>query len=160
MAPPAQEKKKKSVLAKALALNSKPTEESFPELPTVLIWFRFLLAVTYGTFLGMKDIRSGAMILQSLNLVAFVPVVYCRLYLGTGADVFPSEIIFSGLFPAVCLSLLIWIYFFTAQHEADEAKLVELLLVTPSVDEGEAANVLSQEPATTEAEIPVEEPEF
>jgi hypothetical protein len=33
------------ILKKALAINSKPTEESFPELPDVLIWARFVIGL-------------------------------------------------------------------------------------------------------------------
>lgn len=84
--------KVKEVLKKAFAINSKPTEESFPELPDVLVWFRFILAVAYGTYLGLSGARSGVMPLQALNLICFVPLMYCRLYLGIDSETFASQV--------------------------------------------------------------------
>jgi hypothetical protein len=119
----------KKVLKKALALNSKPTEESFPELPDVLLWFRFVLGVACGTYFGLKGIRSGTMPLQALNLICFVPLIYARVFLGAPAEVFPSQVLFSGTFQAVALCLLIWIYLFTAEHAEQEVKMVALLVL-------------------------------
>lgn len=118
------------VLKKALTFNLKPTEESFPELPTVLIWFRFFLGIAYGIFVGSQLRHSVVGLLQSLNILTFVPVMYCKLYLGVDSNVFSNQLIFCGLHNAVALSLLIWIYFFTAAHEAQENQLTALLLTT------------------------------
>ena len=147
----------KSVLKKALALNSKPTEESFPELPEVLVWLRFLLAVAYGAFLGIKDVRSGTMPLQALNLIAFVPVMYCRFYLGAGAEVFPTQVIFSGLFNALALCVLIWLYYFTLHHEEEEAKLSSFLVFT---SEDLEPSPLEDAGGAAQTDAPVDEPEF
>jgi hypothetical protein len=118
----------RSTARQALSFQSRPTEESFPDLPTVLIWIRFLLAAAYGSFLGLSGVRSGTMLLHNLNLIAFVPIMYCRLYLGTEGDAFGSQILFSGLVQALALSLLCWIYFYTALHEGGETKLASLLV--------------------------------
>ena len=126
----------KEVLKKALAMNSKPTEESFPELPEVLIWQRFLFGVLYGFYLGLNGVRSGVMPLQALNLICFVPLVYVRLFLGADSETFVSQALFSGTFQAVAICLLIWIYFFTADHPDDEAKLSTLLASVAAPDEG------------------------
>lgn len=136
-----------TVCRKALAFHSQPTEETFPELPEVLVWFRFVLAVTYGLYLGWSGVRSSIYILQALNLITFVPVLYCRLYLGmndfTGASSsssssFGSQIVFAGTVNALALTLLLWIYFFTAQHDDDERTLTSLL-VTAVSNENDAA---------------------
>ena len=132
----------KEILKKALTFNLAPTEESFPELPEVLVWMRFFIAIFYGVFLGLKQVVSGTMPLQALNLICFVPVMYCRLYLGVSADTFNTEVIFSGTFNAVALCILIWIYYFTAEHSEDEAKMVTLLVsVAASQDDGTAAGL-------------------
>jgi len=115
-------------MSKAFAMGSKPTPETFPELPDVLVWFRFFLAIAYGTYLGVNGVMSNVMPLQALNLICFVPLIYARFYLGVEAEVFATEVIFSGLLNAIALSVLIWIYWFTMQHEAEEAGMAAFLL--------------------------------
>jgi hypothetical protein len=140
------------ILKKALAINSKPTEESFPELPDVLIWARFVIGLFFGFYYGLKDARGGVLPLQVLNLVCFVPVLYCRLYLGLESNVYASNLIFAGTFQAVALFLLIWLYFYTRNHGQEEANLVKLLLNTTVAATND---VLDQ--AT---KVIVDEPEF
>ena len=41
--PEETEKTEKTVLQKFLAINSKPTAETFPELPDALVWREFLI---------------------------------------------------------------------------------------------------------------------
>ena len=142
-------------------MNSKPTEESFPELPDFLVFLRFVFAVAYGVFIGMKGVRSGVMVLQGLNVIAFVPVMYCRFFLFVEQGQFDTQIIFSGTFNALALFLLIWIYFFTAEHVEDEARLAALLIsasipdgeATPDLTVSDSGNVVQDVP-------PLEEPEF
>jgi hypothetical protein len=117
-------------IRKMIAINSKPTEASFPELPSVLIWMRAILAIAYGWYLGTHNIRSGVLVINMLNLVAFIPVMYCRLYLNVqSTDQYSSSILFSGLFQAMALALLVWIYCFTSQHEETELKLSNFLIL-------------------------------
>lgn len=120
-------KKISAIAQKAMAVNSQPTEGTFPELPKVLVWMRFVIGVAYGLYLGMNNVRSGVMILQAANLIVFLPLMYVRFYLGVGQDHFASATFFSGTFNALALWLLIWIYMFTAQHEADEALIAKAL---------------------------------
>lgn len=145
------------VARKAIAFNSQPTEESFPELPTVLIWIRFLLATAYGCMLGYRSMRSLVMLLHTLNLVAFVPVMYCRMYLRISEDTFPLKIIFSGLFQAVALALLLWIYGFTAANEAHIETLTKLLVNGPVIsntNEADSTGAFSDsEPLVVEDEF-------
>jgi hypothetical protein len=117
----------KGILSKAMTANLQPTEESFPEFRKVLIWMRFFLAVAYGTFLGVYDIHSPVMLLHSLNLISFIPVMYAKMYMGVHGDSFGTDIIFAGTLNAVALALLIWIAIFTYNHEKDLAQFTSLL---------------------------------
>jgi len=145
-------KRIKVVVQKALAINSQPTEESFPELPEVLIWFRFVLGLSYGLFLGLKDLRSGTIILQGLNFIVFVPMVYARFYLGADQEIWGAKLVFAGTFHAMALCMLIWIYLYTAQHEEEEGLLAAMLAMR--ADEESADKIVE-----TEANAP-EESEF
>jgi len=135
-----------TVLRKALAFNSQPSENSFPELPDVLVWVRFGLAAAYGYFAGTRGVRSGILPLQAFNLIVFVPVVYCRLYLMAPAGVFPGKTVFAGSFQALALFLLIWIYFYTLLHEDDEMKLAAMLVNSSAGSVDEAASAATQDP--------------
>jgi len=140
-------KKLPALFKKAVAINSQPTEETFPELPTIIIWMRFVLGAAFGTYVGLKGIKSGAIALQALNLVAFLPFVYCRMYLGTEGDAFGTSILFAGTMQAVALALLLWIYFYTAQMEEQELKFMDLLIPPEDlmVDGGVPADVVVEE---------------
>ena len=127
------------VLQKALAINSQPTEQTFPELPYVIIWMRFVIAVVYGTVLGIRNVRGSVMILNIVNLITFIPYMYCRFYLNvTSMESYSQQPLFYvGLLPAVALALLIWIYFFTLHHEMEIELLTKFILsnatTTPSI---------------------------
>mmetsp|Transcript_16742 Transcript_16742/g.40807 ORF Transcript_16742/g.40807 Transcript_16742/m.40807 type:complete len:149 (+) Transcript_16742:100-546(+) len=122
------EKSEKTVLQKLLAVNSKPTKETFPELPDALIWLRAGLAVAYGCWLGMSTMASeGAGLLMGINLITFVPFIFCSTYLGANTDSYGSQILTSGTFNALALLLLIWIWFYTAEHENEENAIVAAL---------------------------------
>jgi hypothetical protein len=71
------ETKGPSVLQKFFALNSKPTHDTFPELPDAIVWMRFVLALCYGAWLGIANQRGGSGVLFGLNCVTFVPILYC-----------------------------------------------------------------------------------
>ena len=122
--------KLKVVLQKALTINSQPTEATFPELPYVIIWMRFIIAVIYGTTLGIRNIRGSIMILNTINLVTFIPYMYCRFYLNviTMEQYSSHQLLFVGVLPAVALALLIWIYYFTLHHEMEMELLTKLIL--------------------------------
>jgi len=128
-----------STLRKAAAFGSRPTEEDFPELPDVLVWMRCLLGLAYGVFLGYNGTRSGSVPLQALNLVTFVPVMYCRMYLAAPSETFPGKTIFSGTFNALALCMLVWIYCFTAEHEEEGQRIASVLLAAASNSDSDAA---------------------
>lgn len=134
-------KKLRETLKKAVAINSKPTTETFPELPQVLIWIRFVLGAAYGTYMGLQGVKGGARLLQAVNLIGFLPYIYCRLYLGISENgeegsFGTSTIVFSGTAQAVALALLIWTYLYTAQMEDEELKLAALLVARVSENIG------------------------
>jgi len=151
-------KKLQATLRKAVAINSKPTEETFPELPTILVWIRFFLGAAYGTYIGRRGIKSGTLVLQALNLIAFLPFVYCRMYLGTEGEAFGFQIVFSGTAQALALALLLWIYFYTAQMEEQELKFANMLILP--ADDVDAIGGEHDQFVEETLSVPVVEDEF
>ena len=148
---------KESLLSKFFAINSKPTMETFPELPDMIVWFRCILAVAYGLWLGLASGRTGgANVIFGLNFVSFVPVVYCSTFLGADSESYNNKLLFAGLFNAMALLLLIWIYLYTLEHEADEHILSAFL----SKDMPEATLDTTADSTTIPSEPIVEESEF
>ena len=130
------------------------------------VWFRWTLALVYGIYVGNSGHKSGAILLQALNIITFVPTLYCKLYLGVESHVFSREVIFSGLVNALALCVLIWIYIFTAAHEPQEVQLSALLrsAVVPDNIASPADSTLGDQDLVTSTEpAPLEngeEPEF
>jgi hypothetical protein len=122
--------------------NSKPTPETFPELPDCIIWIRFFLALVYGLMIGLQPNSRGAVnIMFAVNLVSFVPFFYATTYLGATQEEYGTKLIYGGVPQGIALVLLIWLYFYTEFHVADEAalkaafsKLAESQAVDPIVD--------------------------
>ena len=82
--------------------------------------------------------------------------MYSRFYLGVPGEEFGAKIIFSGLINAGALALLLWIYWFTAMHEAEEGELRTLLATAVS----SASSVGSGEvDSSTTGDVPYTEPE-
>jgi hypothetical protein len=134
---------KESVLSKFFAINSKPTKETFPELPNVIVWFRFLLAIAYGVWLGMNpgNRAGGVNLLYGLNFITFLPVLYCSTFLGADQDSYENKIIFTGVLSSLALMLLIWTYMYTLQHENDTQALLTILInAMPKNDEDSIIN--------------------
>ena len=84
--------------------------------------------------MGSNLQTSATMLIQALNLIAFVPTLYAKFYLNVSQDVFAMETVFSGLPNAMALTFLIWIYFFTAAHEKEEGQLAALLMSAVAPD--------------------------
>jgi len=120
---------KESILSKFFAVNSKPTKETFPELPKILVWFRFTLAVLYGAYLGLGNSprTSGADLIFGFNFIVFVPSVYCTTFLGAEQASYDNKILFSGVLSSTALLLLIWTYCYTVKHEAEVGALASIL---------------------------------
>jgi hypothetical protein len=121
------------IFIKAMDINSKPTPETFPELPQVIFWMRFMISILYGTIIGIRNLRGTLMLLNAINIIMFIPFAYCRLYLGINVDSYnhtSSSLSMAGLLPAIALFLLIWIYFFTKHHEVEIEIISKYILNT------------------------------
>ena len=112
---------KKTILAKLTSYQSKPTEETFPELPDVLIWARILLGALYGISLGLRNQVGWVGILFALNVTTMLPTVYVSAFLGADPDKFKHRLTFVGVPNAMATCLLVWIVVFTHQHEEEES---------------------------------------
>eukprot|EP00429_Kryptoperidinium_foliaceum_P062676 CAMPEP_0176078184 /NCGR_PEP_ID=MMETSP0120_2-20121206/39098_1 /TAXON_ID=160619 /ORGANISM="Kryptoperidinium foliaceum, Strain CCMP 1326" /LENGTH=156 /DNA_ID=CAMNT_0017411929 /DNA_START=78 /DNA_END=548 /DNA_ORIENTATION=+ len=147
---PAEEKP--SVLSKFLAINSKPTKDTFPELPDVVIWFRFTLATLYGLFLGLSPTyrSGGSNVIFGFNFIVFVPVLYCSTFLGANQESYDNKILFSGVMSSVAWLLLIWTYLYTLDHEGEAETLASIL----SSSVGAEANVATERGETIADSIP------
>ncbi|CAJ1917770.1 unnamed protein product [Cylindrotheca closterium] len=144
------EKSEKTVLQKLMAVNSKPTAETFPELPDALVWLRAGLAVAYACWLGMSTMATeGAGLLMGINLITFVPFIFCSTYLGANTDSFGNQILTAGTFNALALLLLIWIWFFTANHESEENAIIAALKATAPI----VAEEIFEPEAASEAQV-------
>lgn len=118
-----------TLLKKFVSLNSKPTIETFPELPNVIVWLRCILAIIYGAWLGIGNLtRGGAGVMFGLNFITFLPIIYCSTYLGADQESFGTKIYFGGVANSLALMLLIWVYFYTVEHADDELKLSDALV--------------------------------
>jgi phosphoglycerol transferase MdoB-like AlkP superfamily enzyme len=103
----------------------------------------------YGLFLNRdKPVGLAAMLISALNLVAFIPTMYCKLALGVKGDAFAMQMIFSGLFPAMATFMLIWIYTYTSYYEMEEAKIAALLVVQQTFMDNNSTNETSSTDAT------------
>ena len=129
------DKEKKSlstILTQALAANSKPTEATFPELPIVLFWMRGLLGLGLGLFLGHHQITGASVLMHVLNCLSFVPTMYVYVYLGVPRDSNQFggvwKTLWSGMAPAMALTLLVWMYLFTAMNERQVELLNDMLV--------------------------------
>jgi hypothetical protein len=137
------------VLQNAISINSKPTPVSFPELPSVIVWMRCFIAVIYGTTLGIRNVRGSLMILNAINLITFVPYMYGRFYLNVTMETYNNhQLLFVGVLPAVALTLLIWIYYFTLHHEMEIEVLTKFLLDAANTNATIISNHTSNEDGT------------
>jgi hypothetical protein len=109
--------KELKIFTKLVSLGSRPTPETFRELPDCMIWMRFVMAVSYSVFFfwhkETENARGAVPLLMALNVVAFVPLLYCKLALLVDTDAYDGKLIFDGLANAMALVLLMWIYFYT-----------------------------------------------
>mmetsp|Transcript_6823 Transcript_6823/g.11917 ORF Transcript_6823/g.11917 Transcript_6823/m.11917 type:complete len:164 (-) Transcript_6823:61-552(-) len=162
-----------TTLKKFFSYNSKPTAETFPELPDAVVWFRFVLAILYGSYLGLAQVRGGTNVIFATNIILFLPTLYCQLILAADTDSYPS-LNFVGVVHAVALMLLIWIYFYSMSFADEEAKLAAAASTIMAMAGGtggdgvvgEAGNVdvmasdATAESVPVEPTLPVEETEF
>jgi hypothetical protein len=87
------------------------------------------LAVLYGAWLAFgRHAIEGAGLLMGVNLITFLPFIFCSTYLGANIDSFGSKILLSGTVNAIGLFLLIWVYCYTSEHEEEEKTIISALL--------------------------------
>mmetsp|Transcript_27725 Transcript_27725/g.41957 ORF Transcript_27725/g.41957 Transcript_27725/m.41957 type:complete len:164 (-) Transcript_27725:285-776(-) len=116
------------LLSKFFSIGSKPSPETFPELPTCVLWLRFVLAIVFALYLT-TSLRAGAVsILFGLNVVTFVPLLFCKILLLADMDAWENKLTFTGVPNAVGLLLLVWVYCFTRQHAEEEAKFITTII--------------------------------
>ena len=97
---------------------------------------------------------EGAGLLMGINLITFVPFIFCSTYLGANIDSYGSQILTSGLFNALALLLLVLIMFYTAEHESEENSIVAALkAAAPIIAEVAEESVESEIPNEPEAEF-------
>lgn len=96
---------------------------------------------------------EGAGLLMGINLITFVPFIFCSTYLGANIDSYGSKILTSGTFNALALLLLIWICFYTAEHESEENAIIAALKAAVPIITEEAAESDIPNEADAEAEF-------
>ncbi|KAL7449682.1 hypothetical protein ACHAWC_001725 [Mediolabrus comicus] len=115
------------LIQKAMQFGSKPDSTSFPELPTVTTWLRLLIGALYGVSLGIRNENSGLVgMTLGLNVIAFVPILWLNGYLQANIDSY-KNLRFVGVVNGLAIMLLIWIVFFTNNHEQEEKSLQKII---------------------------------
>lgn len=107
---------------KYLTWGLRPTMENFPKLPEYTTLFRFVIATVYGLVLGSQGSFGGMGCLFGLSFITFTPLLYAEIFLQADSDSFKgqSNLTFVGVPNAFAWMLLIWIFFFTLNHEEEE----------------------------------------
>lgn len=157
--------KQQIALGKFLSPGSKPTAESFPELPECITWMRFFLAVNYGIYMGftvLDNSRGAVPLLMGLNFVAFAPMMYSMVVLQADNDSYAGKLLFVGLPNAMALVVLIWIYYYTMSHEEEEETLRRLLEAVKATQGTSGEDGSGGDPADVVEDVspPMEESEF
>ncbi|KAL7485185.1 hypothetical protein ACHAW6_010786 [Cyclotella cf. meneghiniana] len=137
-----------SLLHKCKAYHSQPNATTFPELPTVTTWMRFLLGGLYGVSLGLRDETRGVIgALFGLNVITFLPMFWFNSYLDADIDSYKS-LNFVGVANAFAFMMLIWILLFTWEHGEEEislGKVISEVVQSSAGERGAYENVLSAE---------------
>jgi hypothetical protein len=148
----------KALLSKFFDLGSKPNLETFPELPQVVIWVRAILGLIFGAYMGLVAKQGAAGLILGLNVITFIPTIYCKSMLLADIESYGMSVQFGGVTNALALSVLIWIYGYTWRHSDAEAKLGHLAALIRSSaggNEGLAEGGVGED-ATVVTEVPVE----
>ena len=110
------------LLSKCTARASRPNSTTFPELPTVTTWFRFIIGGLYGVSLGLRNETRGMIgALFGLNVIAFLPMFWFNSYLDANVDSYKT-LNFVGVANGFAFMILIWVILFTWEHgDAEES---------------------------------------
>lgn len=155
------------LIKKALTMNLQPNEETFPELNDIIVWFRCIVAILYGAYIGRRREHSAIFILQSLNIIGFIPILYIRLYLNMNetnikASSYGNKLFFAGLLNSIALVILIWMYYFTLYHSTEENILNNMLFnsTTTNIDDPYNNTMSSTTTMMNNQQETIEEQEF
>lgn len=146
------------------------------------MWVRGFLAILYGLYLGNTDTMGAVNLLFGLNLVAFIPIMYCQFLLNADGETWENRLIFVGIPNAAGLLLLVWIFVYSQTHADEEAQFMSKMVLyevskrqdppdyfddataagmkQQVIMEDAAAAPVPEPPAVEEAVIPEEESEF
>ena len=149
-------KRVREILRKFAWIGSKPTPESFPELIDCIIGLRLILAISYGLYLGPTVGAVHA--LFGLNIVTFLPILYCQLILLADMDAF-KNIHFVGVPNALALLILVWILGYTRHFSEQELKLAASVVLQHVVAKQDPDDALTDDtnslgPTTTTLHVP------
>lgn len=122
-------KSPQAILNQFFNAGSKPTPQSFPELPQCVIWMRCFCAILYGVYLGVNDRMGAINMIFGMNIVAFFPVFYCQWVLLADGDVWENKLVFAGIPNAAGMMLLVWIFVFSQAHESEEVKFMAKMVI-------------------------------
>ena len=120
---------------------SRPTFESFPELPECVTLVRFFVGVVYGFSLGYRDMTGGIGILMGASAVMFLPLIYVEQFLKAQVSNYPSNVAMAGVVQGMAAMVLVWVTIYTMMHEDLEKEIVlhsasipeESTVVEPSI---------------------------
>eukprot|EP00542_Grammatophora_oceanica_P017452 CAMPEP_0194029926 /NCGR_PEP_ID=MMETSP0009_2-20130614/3552_1 /TAXON_ID=210454 /ORGANISM="Grammatophora oceanica, Strain CCMP 410" /LENGTH=161 /DNA_ID=CAMNT_0038669749 /DNA_START=10 /DNA_END=495 /DNA_ORIENTATION=- len=135
------------IIKKFGAWGSKPDVNTFPELTQCVIWLRFIIAIGYGTYLGLSDSNRAIAVMFGLNAVTFVPLIYCHVLLQAEMESF-SGLTFGGLVNALALIILIWVGIHSWKHE-DELSELTASIITQAAKSA-AASMVGDDDTTLE----------
>ena len=103
-----------AVLSKALKKGSRPSKDSFPELPKLLQQFRLLAGIAVGLLCGLTA-ATGWTGFTLYGLVAVVATyVYYNVFLEADLDSFggPQTLLMEGLQNGLAIMMLVWTIFY------------------------------------------------
>ena len=115
------------IIKKCTDYRSKPNVKTFPELPTVTTWLRFIIGGVYGLSLGLRNETKGLIgSLFGLNVITFLPMFWFNAWLDANVESY-KKLNFIGVINAFAFMMLIWITLFTLEHGDDEASLTKVI---------------------------------
>ena len=116
-----------SLLVKCTSRHSQPNSTTFPDLPAIITWIRFLLGGLYGLSLGLRaETRGMVGALFGLNVIAFLPMFWFNSYLGADVDSYKS-LNFVGVLNGFAFMILVWVVLFTWEHGEEEVSLGKVI---------------------------------
>jgi len=103
---------------------SRPTFETFPQLPSCVATVRLVVGLLYGISLGYRDMIGGFGLLSGASAVMFFPLVYVEQFLKAETSTYPSNVAMVGVVNAFALLILVWVTIYTMNHPDLEAKMI------------------------------------